>query len=40
MKINTTQEQGKKGVKGLIELTKEPKYKQIEREVLKGVFGE
>lgn len=43
MKINTTGEQGKKGIKNLIELTKEkkkPKYKIIEEEILKEVFGE
>ncbi len=42
MKINTTEEQGKKGVKGLIELTKEKKVKQ-ENPIIKeleeqGVF--
>ena len=40
MRINTTQENGKKGIKGLIELTKENKYKKIEREILKEVFKE
>jgi len=40
MRINTTQENGKKGIKGLIELTKENKYKKIEREILKEVFEE
>ena len=40
MKINITEEQGKKGLKGLIELTKENKYKRIEKEILKEVFKE
>ena len=40
MRINTTEENGKKGIKGLIELTKENKYKKIEREILKEVFKE
>jgi len=43
MKINTTEEHGKQGVKGLIELTQEkkkPYYKVIEEEVLKEVFEE
>ena len=40
MRINTTEENGKKGIKGLIELTKENKYKKIEREILKEVFEE
>jgi len=40
MKINTTQINGIKGLNGLIELTKENKYKKIEREILNEVFGE
>jgi len=43
MKINTTEEQGKQGVKSLIELTQEkkkPYYKVIEEEVLRGIFEE
>ena len=40
MRINITEEQGKKGLNGLIEITKENKYKKIEEEILKEVFGE
>jgi len=40
MKINTTEENGKKGIKSLIELTKENKYKRIEEEIIKEVFEE
>jgi len=40
MRINTTEENGKKGINGLIELTKENKYKKIKEEILKEVFEE
>jgi len=40
MRINTTEEKGKEGLKGLIELTKENKYKEIQKEILKEVFKE
>jgi len=45
MKINTTEEQGERAIKNLIKLTgskKEikQKYKIIEEEILRGIFGE
>jgi hypothetical protein len=43
MRINTTEENGIKGVKGLIELTQEKKktkYEMIQEEILKEVFKE
>ena len=40
MKINITEENGKKSLDNLIKLTKENKYKKIEREILKEVFEE
>lgn len=43
MKINTTEENGIKGINGLIELTQEKKktkYEIIQEEILKEVFGE
>lgn len=43
MRINTTEENGIKGIKGLIELTKEKKktkYELIQEDILKEVFEE
>ena len=40
MKINITEENGKKSLDNLIKLTKENKYKKIEREIINEVFKE
>ena len=40
MKININEQIGKEAIKNFIEITKENKYKEIQKEIIREVFEE